>query len=233
LPIITMFKGAVLDDPVLAARLKGVGVLSKEDAIDFSVLGPTARASGYDIDVRRDEPYAAYDRMKWNVIVQQEGDVFAKAVIRILEMYESIKIVNHCLDNLPGGPIDSKPKQVSPGDGIGHHEAPRGEVFHFVRCDGTNRPVRHKVRAPTFMNFPSFKKTVVGETIADATIILAAIDPCYCCTERLQATDYKKNKIVFDAQKMIHASQHKTWDLGKSMGFSDKELIKKMGKKID
>ncbi len=233
LPAINMFKGAVLDDPVLAARLKGVGVLSKEDAIDYSVLGPTARASGYDIDVRKDEPYGVYDRMKWDMIVCQEGDVFAKAVVRILEMIESVKIVNQCLDNLPGGPIDANPKQISPGDGIGHHEAPRGEVIHIVRCDGTNRPVRHKVRAPTFMNFPSFKKTVVGETIADATIILAAIDPCYCCTERLQAVSYKDNKMVHDAHRMIHLSQHKTWDLGKAMGFSDKELIKKMGKKIE
>ena len=232
-PAIDMFKGAVLDDPVLAARLKGVGVLSKKDAIDYSVLGPTARASGYDIDVRRDEPYGAYDRMKWDVITQNEGDVFAKAVVRILEMYESLKIMNHCLDNLPRGPIDSNPKQVSPGDGIGHHEAPRGEVIHIVKCDGTNRPVRHKVRAPTYMNFPTFKKTVVGQTITDATIILAAIDPCYCCTERLQAVNYKNNKVICDAQNMIHLSQHKTWDIGKAMGFSDKELIKRMGKRID
>lgn len=233
LPAINMFKGAVLDDPVLAARLKGVGVLSKEDAIDYSVLGPTARASGYDIDVRRDEPYGAYDRVKWDVILQQEGDVFAKAVVRILEMIESVKIINQCLDNLPDGPIDANPKEIPPGDGIGHHEAPRGEVIHIVRSDGTNRPVRHKVRAPTFMNFPSFKKTVVGETITDATIILAAIDPCYCCTERLTAIDYKNNRLVCDAQELIHLSQHRTWDIGKSLGFSDKELIKRMGKKIE
>ena len=233
LPALEMFRGAVLDDPVLAARLKGVGKLSYEDAVDYSVLGPTARASGYDIDVRRDEPYAAYDRVDWKVILQYDGDVLAKTVVRILEMIESVKIIDQCLDNLPGGPIDSKPKHVSAGDGIGHHEAPRGEVIHIVRSDGTNRPVRHKVRAPTFMNFPTFKKTVVGETVSDATIILAAIDPCYCCTERLQAVDYKSNKMVSDAQRLIHLSHHKTWDIGKSMGFSDKELTEKMGQKIE
>jgi len=233
LPALEMFKGAVLDDPVLAARLKGVGTLSHEDAVDYSLLGPTARASGYDIDVRRDEPYAAYDRVDWNVILQYEGDVFAKAVARILEMMESVKIINQCLDKLPNGPIDANVKQISPGDGIGCHEAPRGEVIHIVRCDGTNQPVRHKVRAPTFMNFPSFKKAVVGETISDATIILAAIDPCYCCTERLTAVNRKGNKMVYHAQQMIHQSQHKTWDLGRSMGFSEKELIAKMGKKIE
>ncbi|MBN1870958.1 MAG: nickel-dependent hydrogenase large subunit [Candidatus Omnitrophica bacterium] len=233
LPALEMFKGAVLDDPVLAARLKGVGKLTKEDAIDYSALGPTARASGYDIDVRRDEPYAAYDKIKWNVILQEEGDVFAKSVVRILEMIESAHIIIQCFDKLPRGPIDANVKQVSPGDGIGHHEAPRGEVIHIVRCDGTNRPVRHKVRAPTFMNFPSFKKTVVGETIADATIILAAIDPCYCCTERLTAVSHKDSKTIMGVQRLIHLSHHKTWDIGKAMGFSDKELIEKMGKKIE
>lgn len=233
LPAVEMFKGAVLDDPVLAARLKGVGTLSYEDAVDFSVVGPVARASGYDIDVRRDEPYAAYGKVKWDVILRHEGDVFAKAVVRILETIESIKILNQCFDRLPSGPIDAKPKQISPGDGIGHHEAPRGEVIHIVRSDGTNRPVRHKVRAPTYMNFPSFKKTVVGETIADATIILAAIDPCYCCTERLTLVNRKDNKTVGNAQELIHLSQHKTWDVGRSMGFSEKELIKMMGQKIE
>jgi NADH-quinone oxidoreductase subunit D len=232
LPAVEMFRGAVLDDPVLAARLKGVGVLTREDAIDYSALGPTARASGYDIDMRRDEPYAAYGKVKWNVITQKEGDVFAKAVVRILELIESIRIVTQCLDNLPQGPIDENVKDISPGDGIGHHEAPRGECIHIVRCDGTNRPVRHKVRAPTYMNFPTFKKTVVGQTISDATIILAAIDPCYCCTERLIVVN-KKDKMMYDAHNLIHLSRHKTWDTGKSLGFSDAELIKKMGKKIE
>ena len=233
LPAVEMFRGAVLDDPVLAARLKGVGVLTREDAVDYSALGPTARASGYDVDIRRDEPYAAYGRINWNVITQKEGDVFAKAVVRILETIESIKIVTQCLDNLPGGPIDAGVRQISPGDGIGHHEAPRGECIHVIRCDGTNRPVRHKVRAPTFMNFPTFKKTIVGQTIADATIILAAIDPCYCCTERLAVVNCKDDKMMYDAGHLIHLSQHKTWDTGKSLGLSDDELIKRMGKKIE
>lgn len=233
LPAVEMFRGAVLDDPVLAARLKGVGVLTKEDAVDYSAIGPTGRASGYDVDIRRDEPYAAYGRVKWDVITRKEGDVFAKTVVRILELIESIKIINQCLDGLPEGPIDAGVRQISPGDGIGHHEAPRGECIHIIRCDGTNRPVRHKVRAPTFMNFPTFKKTIVGQTIADATIILAAIDPCYCCTERLAVVNCRDDKVMYDVGHLIHLSQHKTWDTGKSLGLSDAELIKRMGKKIE
>jgi len=221
LPVLDMFKGAVLDDPVLASRLKGVGVLSKQEAINYSALGPTVRASGLDIDVRKDSPYAAYDRLTWKVITQKDGDVFAKAVIRILEMYETISIIKQCLKKMKPGPIDANVKEIAPGEGIGHAEAPRGEVFHYIRSDGTNTPVRYKMRAPTFMNFPTFKATVIGETISDATIILAAIDPCYCCTERLTVVD-RKNKPVMNAQELIKLSQNKTRKLYKKM--TGKEL---------
>ncbi len=206
---LTMLKGAVLDDPVLHERLKGVGILTKEDAIDYAAIGPVARASDYDIDVRRDHPYGVYDRVKWNVITQKEGDVFAKAVVRILEMFESVSIVRQCLDKMPEGPIDSNPKDIPPGEGIGQIEAPRGECFHYIKSDGTNSAVRHKVRAPTYMNFPTFRETVIGETISDATIILAAIDPCYCCTERMLIVN-SGDKKVMDVNELIRLSQEKT-----------------------
>ena len=211
-----MLRKAILDDPVLHARLKGVGILTKEKAIDYAALGPTARASGVDIDVRRDHPYAAYDRLKFDVITRPEGDVFAKVVVRIMEMYESISIIRQCLDRLPGGPIDSNPKDIPPGEGISQVEAPRGECFHYVRSDGTNSPVRHKIRAPTYMNFPTFRETVIGETVSDATIILAAIDPCYCCTERMLIVD-REDKELFGVQELIRLSQEKTKKLKEKM----------------
>ena len=206
---LTMLKGAVLDDPVLHERLKGVGILTKEDAIDYAAIGPVARASGVNIDVRRDHPYGVYDRVKWNVITQGEGDVFAKTVVRILEMFESVSIIRQCLDKMPEGPIDSNPKEIPLGEGIGQIEAPRGECFHYIKSDGTNSPVRHKVRAPTYMNFPTFRETVIGETISDATIILAAIDPCYCCTERMLIVN-SKDKRIMDVNELIRLSQEKT-----------------------
>ena len=165
-----------------------------------------------EIDVRRDHPYGVYDRVKWNVITQNQGDVFAKAVVRILEMFESVSIVRQCLDMMPEGPIDSNPKDVPPGEGIGQIEAPRGECFHYIKSDGTNSPVRHKVRAPTYMNFPTFKETVIGETVSDATIILAAIDPCYCCTERMLIVN-DRNKQVMDVNELIRLSQEKTREI--------------------
>ncbi|MBN1522709.1 MAG: NADH:ubiquinone oxidoreductase, partial [Candidatus Aureabacteria bacterium] len=145
------------------------------------------------------------------------GDVFDKVVVRILEMFESAKIMKWCLQNLPGGEIDANIKSVPPGEGIGHIEAPRGETFHYVLSDGTNRPARHKVRAPTFMNLPTYKSTVVGETIADTTIILAAIDPCYCCTERMAVRNSKGRKL-YNGEDLIRLSQKKTEDLKRKMG---------------
>lgn len=218
LPPLDMFKGAVIDDPVIGARLKGVGVLSKEDIRNFGALGPTARASGVAIDVRKDEPYGAYDRVDWDIITVEEGDVFAKVVVRILEMYESVKIIKQCLEKMPEGPIDANIKEIPPGEGIGHAEAPRGEVFHYVRSDGTNRPVRHKVRAPSYMNVPTNKVAVVGETVSDATIILAAVDPCYCCTERVAVVDRKTDKKIMNGWDLIRLSQEKTERIRKKRG---------------
>jgi len=217
IPTIDRLKKAILDDPVLHARLKGIGILTKEEAINYSALGPTSRASGVARDVRKDAPYGAYDRVDWDMIVTDTCDVWGKAVVRLLETYESIKIMKTCLQKLPGGEIDLKLKSIPPGEGIGAHEAPRGETFHYVRSDGTNRPVRHKVRAPTYMNLPTCKATVPGSSIADAAIILAAIDPCYCCTERL-AVCTVDGRQVLSAGDLIRLSQEKTMKIKREMG---------------
>ncbi len=216
-PTLNRLKKAVLDDPVLHARLKGIGILTREEAIDYCALGPTSRASGVAKDVRKNAPYGAYDRVAWDMIVTENGDVFDKVVVRILELYESIKIMKTCLAELPPGEIDLNIKDIPPGEGIGAHEAPRGETFHYVRSDGTNRPARHKVRAPTFMNLPTCKATVVGETISDATIILAAIDPCYCCTERVAVRDERGRKML-GSPDLVRLSQEKTKKIAKKMG---------------
>ena len=208
-PTLEMLKKAIMDDPVLHARTKGIGILTKEEAIKYCALGPTSRASGVARDVRKDSPYGVYDQVEWEMIVTQKGDVFDKVVVRVLEVLESIKIMKQCLLNLPEGEIDLNIKDIPPGEGIGHVEAPRGETFHYVRSDGTNRPVRHKVRAPTFMNLPTFKATVIGETISDATIILAAIDPCYCCTERM-AVRNARGKRLYNGMDLVKLSQEKT-----------------------
>jgi len=218
-----MLTKAVLDDPILHARLKGVGVLSKEDAIKYAVTGPTARGSDVAIDVRRDDPYAAYGDLDWNVITQTEGDVFAKAVVRLLEVFESIKMIKEAVNKLPDGPIAIEVKEIPPGEGCGHAEAPRGETFHYVRSDGGNRPVRHKMRAPSYVNVPSFKASCIGEHIADVTLTLAAVDPCYSCTERLAVVD-KHNTITHNYEALLRLSREKTARLKKDYGPSELKL---------
>jgi NADH-quinone oxidoreductase subunit D len=184
--------------------------LTKEQSLDWCVVGPTARASGINIDIRRDEPYGVFERLSWNVIVEKDGDVFAKTVVRILELYESIGIIRQCLDKIPQGEIDANIKDIPAGEGIGRVEAPRGECFHYVKTDGTNRPVRHKIRAPSFMNVASNKVGAVGGTISDAAITLAAVDPCYCCTERLAVIERPTDKKIMNGWDLIRLSQEKT-----------------------
>ncbi len=209
-----MLTKAILDDPVLHARLKGVGILKPEDVKAYGAVGPTARGSGVPIDVRHDDPYAAYDRVEWKVITADGGDVFAKAVVRLLEYVESVKIICQCVEYLlknPGGEIDAKVEAIPPGEGVGHVEAPRGETFHYVRSDGTNRPVRHKIRAPSFNNIPTFKASCIGLQIPDVAITLASVDPCYSCTERMcSVLSAETRKPLYNFAELVRLSQLKT-----------------------
>jgi membrane-bound hydrogenase subunit alpha len=220
-PKAEMLMKAVIDDPVIHMRTKGIGILTKQDIHDYCAVGPTARASGVDVDIRRDDPYAAYPLVNWKVIVAQEGDVFAKAVVRFLEIFESISIIEQCVEKLrkePPGLIDVKVKNIPEGNGAGRAEAPRGEVFHYVITDGSNSPVRHKIRAPSYVNVATFKKSCVGQTISDATLALAAVDPCYCCTERMAyAYDSRTRQRLLDGRALIQLSQQRTQALKKNL----------------
>ena len=213
-----MLVGAVVDDPVLHARTKGIGVLSKEDAFGYGTVGPTVRASGIPDDIRVDDPYAAYDSLDWKVITWESGDVFGKAAVRILEIIESAKMIKQCMDEMPDGPIDANIKSVPAGEGIGHAEAPRGEVFHYVRGDGGNSAVRHKIRAPSYTNIPSFKATCIGHTISDVALITAAVDPCYCCTERMAVLERGTDNIILSGKELSECSRRVTEDLKKDFG---------------
>lgn len=205
-----MVARVVRDDPVVKSRLKGVGVLTHEAAVAYCATGPTSRASGVPGDVRKDEPTDAYDLVDFEVIVLPNGDVYDKAVVRVLEVIESTKIIRQCLDKLKTvqGSILNNVKEISPGEGIGRYEAPRGEVFHYIRSDGTNRPIRHKVRAPSYVNIPTFTASCKGIPIADVLITLAAVDPCYCCTERsLKIIDRNHESNQID---LLKSSREKT-----------------------
>jgi membrane-bound hydrogenase subunit alpha len=209
---------AVLDDPVLAARLKGVGVLTPQDVLAYGVVGPTARASGVATDVRRDEPYAAYPELEWDVITRPAGDVFDKAVVRLLELKESTRILRQALDRMPRGEINLGLRHVPRGEGLGRYEAPRGEDIHYVRSDGTNVPERVKVRAPSFVNIPSFQASCIGGSISDVTITLAACDPCYSCTERTAVVRRAGGGPDLAFSDLVRLGQERTRAVARELG---------------
>jgi len=176
-----------LEETTFVARVSGVGPLPKDVAISHCAVGPTARGSGVDYDIRRDAPYAAYNEIPFKVITSDRGDVLGRTIVRVLETFEAINIIRYALEHLPEGPISIKvPRKVAAGEAESRYEAPRGECIHYVRSNGTDKPDRVKVRAPTLANLTSIRYTLMNQQVADIPIIVAAIDPCLSCTDRTQ-----------------------------------------------
>jgi ech hydrogenase subunit E len=173
-------------DRTVQARTAGVGVLTKEDAIAYGTLGPTARASGVALDLRCDLPYAAYGELDVKAAVETAGDVRARVVVRALEMLESVRLIEKALQTLPAGPINTGNRfpVIPVGEATARAEAPRGEVIYYIASDGSDIPLRVKIRTPTFMNMPSVRAMSRGQQLADMPLIQASIDPCYSCTDR-------------------------------------------------
>ncbi len=173
------------NEPSFVARLAGVGHLSKEDAIALCAVGPTTRASGVAIDVRKEDPYAVYDELDFDVCTSDSCDVLGRVVVRVLELLESYKICDQILKKLPPGDIAVKaPRRAKPNETVSRYEAPRGENIHYIKSNGTDKPERLKVRAPTLANYPATLVMLKKGFIADIPLIFAAIDPCICCAER-------------------------------------------------
>lgn len=199
------FARVILSDPLMKKRLN-IGKLRKNDALKNAVVGPVARASGIPIDIRKDDPHAAYDKIKFNVVVRDEGTVLEKLIVRLNEIQESVNIVKQCIEELPEGPVAVKVENIPKGEGIGRVEAPRGELFYYVRADGSNVPARVKISTPTYSNLPSFKSQVIGEDISDISVILTGLDPCFSCTDRITVIENKREKNI----NLVKLSQNKT-----------------------
>ncbi len=172
-------------EPTFVARLAGVGYLSKESAVALCAVGPTARASSITRDVRKDDPYAVYDEVPFDVGTADTCDVLGRTVVRVKELLESYKIIEFLMKNLPSGNITVKaPRKAKPNEVISRYEAPRGENIHYIISNGTDKPERLKVRAPTLGNYAATIEMLKSGFIADIPLIFAAIDPCICCAER-------------------------------------------------
>ncbi len=179
------YKRLIEIDPTLKMRTKNVGVLDKQDAIKLCVVGPVARGSGVKMDVRKDESYAAYGEIPFKMVTYSEGDSWTRLMVRLDEISESIDIINFALDNLPSGPYRVRVRRIVPaGEAFSRVEAPRGELFYYVKSNGTAYPERVKVRTPTFSNILSFVQIAEGGNIADVPASFVSLDPCFSCTDR-------------------------------------------------
>jgi membrane-bound hydrogenase subunit alpha len=188
-----------LEDKTIKLRSQGAGILEKEDALKLCAVGPTTRASGVKKDVRVDTSYFAYGDLDINCITPADlsgtvtGDVYDRIIQRLLEVKQSIDLIEQCVDKMPGGDIVAEPKIAKllnqlkkvNGEGVGRHEAPRGEVIHYVKLDGNDAPFTWKVRAPTYNNILPWIPMLKGEQIADIPIVAASTDPCMSCTNRV------------------------------------------------
>jgi len=203
---------AIVGDTTLHARTKGVGVLTNEWAKKICVVGPPARASGVAIDARIDHPYAAYDEVPPQIATQEAGDTWARVLVRVGELLESIRLVREALAAIPEGPVCAEIKEeIPPGRvGVSVVEAPRGEAVHFVLTGGDNRPYRWRVRAPTYPNLQALPAMILNETIADVPITLGSLDPCFSCTERLETVDRRTNEVrIYSHAELLEISRRK------------------------
>ncbi len=197
---------AVQGDRNLQKRTKGVGVADPALVKNMGLVGPMARAAGVPLDCRRDFPYAAYDEVDFSVVTQSGCDVWSRVLVRVLEVFESIRIIRQCLEWMPDGPIQLKlDGELPPGRiGLSSGEAPRGESHHFVVTGEENRPRRWRVRAPTYQNLQGIPAMIKDQQLADMTISLGSIDPCFSCTDRLEIIDIRSGDVrVYSQQELV------------------------------
>ncbi len=171
-------------DKMVLKRTRGLGLLPKKDAIRLGVVGPVARGSGIDNDVRKSSPYAAYTDVDFKVILEEGCCVHSRSLVRLNEIFESIKILRTLCANMPEGELVAAPNQIPTGEACSRSEAPRGEVFYYIRSNGTDKPERLKWRVPSYMNWEALTVMLKDCQVADVALIVNSIDPCVSCTER-------------------------------------------------
>ncbi len=180
-------------DALVRKRTLGKGNLPKGKANSHSIVGPVARASGVNTDIRRDLPYLLYDELEWNVVTRMEGDVQARVMVKAYEIFESISILKQCLNRISRTTPELKTKTslfVKENEGMSITEAPRGELVYYLVSNGTDRPERMRIRTPTFTNVPSALPIILkGEQLADLPVIVGSVDPCFSCCDRVTIVD--------------------------------------------
>jgi membrane-bound hydrogenase subunit alpha len=222
--LLDQMKTVFLDDSTIRMRCRDHGVLSYRDAQLLCAIGPTARGSGVAMDVRHDYPYCAYGDLDVHPIIPPQefggprGDVYDRIIVRLLELGQSIDIIQQCLDTMPAGEIlweKKMPKLLltlkkAQGEAIGRVEAPRGECMHYVRMDGNEAPATWKVKASSYSNLMSWIPMLKGEQLADVPIIVASIDPCLSCTDRVSVIRDGGSPGYLSKEDLTRLSREKT-----------------------
>jgi NADH-quinone oxidoreductase subunit D len=175
------FERLLAGNEILLARTQGVGVLSRELAIQGGVTGPILRASGVNYDIRKVDKYGIYDRFDFRVPIGEHGDVYDRYMVRMLEMRESLKILGQALRDIPAGPImDTKTKirgfRPKAGEAYGRIESPKGELGFFLISDGSSNPYRYRVRPPSLINLTVLEDMCLGSNVSDTIVIFGTID---------------------------------------------------------
>lgn len=175
------YEALITGNEILMARTQGVGVLGANLAVNAGITGPMLRACGVDYDLRKVDGYGFYPRFDFRVPLGAHGDTYDRYMIRVLEMRESIRILQQAFRDLPAGPIiDPKAKnrglRPKAGEAYGRIEGPKGEIGFYLISDGGPNPYRYRVRPPSFINLTVLEDMCLGQTVADAVIILGSID---------------------------------------------------------
>lgn len=180
------YLNVVSKDALFLQRTRGIGVMTRAQAEVMGAVGPTARASNVARDLRVEAPYAAYRQFPVRMMLDERGDLEARFEVRIQELFESFRLIRQVLDALPEGELTTRlPRRIPAGEAVVRLEAPRGELYYFVKSNGGDKPERLKVRTPTICNLTSVVRLAVGHQLADVPMILAGIDPCFSCNDRL------------------------------------------------
>ena len=183
-PAVDEIREIYATNSMVLGRTRGLGLLPREDALRLGVVGPVARGSGIATDVRKDSPYAAYPDLEFKSITHDGCCIHSRTMVRLDEIFESFKLIRQCCERMPEGPHCVPMRQIHTAEACARSEAPRGEVFYYIRTNGTDIPARLKWRVPSYMNWEALTVMMKDCQLADIPVIVNSIDPCVSCTER-------------------------------------------------
>ncbi len=191
----------VTTDETFLGRTRDIGTMTREQAELLGAVGPTARASGVPRDVRSESPYLSYPEHPIQLQVHDGGDLLARFIVRLNELFDTYRLIRELLDHLPAGDLTVRvPRRIPEGEVLIRGEAPRGELVYYLKSNGTDKPDRIKVRTPSLCNWGTISHVAVGHKLADMPMLLVGIDPCFSCNDRLVTVNSAQN------------SQDLTWD---------------------